>query len=92
MIRFNYIRTSRGQVQREIQPQIKDFPAINEKTLGEGARKRKQREKKEHWWLWWGERPANYLFLYIMFYSNGRQGRRRFMLLPKMKIASLVGS
>lgn len=33
--------------------------------MGEGATKRMQREKKEHWWLRWGtcKRPANYHLL-----------------------------
>lgn len=35
------------------------------------------------------QRIIIFIFLYIMFYSNGYQGRRRFMLLPKTKIRTL---
>ena len=48
--------------------------------MGEGARKRKQREKKNIG-NWGGVKDQRIIvFLYIMFYSNGYQGRRRYAI------------
>ena len=65
-------------------------PKSNEKTMGEGARKRKQREKKEHWWLWWGKRPANYHLLVYHVLLQWIQQKKKIYAIAKDKDKNFI--